>query len=269
MTSESKSGILGWREFLMPPENADLGQIRNQGNVRMWRPEDHDDVEIVLTGFHDDDKAMRAAALVSKDFAKGILNALAEDENGEWSARAECKFSDGESMGRKAWIEAGIDAGMNYVKSRRDPESCVYEPNPRYWIAVGEPTGKGRDGTGDFIKVRMDHITIWQAVARALDQWGPMESIPDVELRARRGVFTDDAEGDMKRFSEVLSGVRTDHRPGADHLSACPWLVREQAERMVDSLAARDGWTRETAAERACEMIRDWDLRDPDCMILT
>ena len=54
MTSESKSGVPANPEFLMPPENADLGQIHNQGNVRMWRPENHDDVEIVLMGFCDD-----------------------------------------------------------------------------------------------------------------------------------------------------------------------------------------------------------------------
>ena len=203
--------------------------------------------------------------LVSKDFAKGILNALAEDENGEWSARAECKFSDGESMGRKAWIEAGIDAGMNYVKSRRDPESCVYEPNPRYWIAVGEDGGQGKS-----IKVRTDHVTIWQAVAQrprpvraaGVDSRRGTSGAPRrVSRRAPRATLTDSPASS--------SGVRTDHRRGAERLSACPWLVREQAERMVESLAARDGWTRETAAERANEMMADSDLRDPDCMIPT
>ena len=111
----------------------------------------------------------------------------------------------------------------------------------------------------------MDDHTLEEIVRRALGQISPLDALTDREASRRRGEYPDSAEGDMERFADVLTTVGSDC---STHLSRCAWLVREHAERTADSLAKREGGSRERAVKQVNHMIvEDFEIADADCML--
>lgn len=251
-------------EVTMPDIGA--GHGGRTGYIRMHRMADFgtgDLIEVALMAFEDGDMTNRRSVFVGKDFIRGILNRISGSPYGEetkddraWTVNLDCTSADVGPPNdcRAAWIEAGrIDEDM-FVQLEGD--SGRSSPNPVFWFRIGA-------GGRETLKVRADYFAVTKAVNGVLRQFDPMDAMPDYELEARRGEYPDTALGDMMRFEDATSAVAVDDE---SKLSGCAWLVREQAQRALDSLSEREGWTHEQAKSWVLETLAEQGIDDPDCV---